>query len=418
MAVSPGEQDVLHDLRARSYAEGGVFWLNDDELAVFDPHVAQQINAINFSDLILPDKLGDLLRGRDGEPFHWQRLRAAWLAQTKRLSDAEGLGKLAGRMSALLDERLGRPLDLVWAAQEVSARALVPMVVDGLRPADTARVLRDQTLKIGHLLVTEATRESVWQTIRSVLIQIRAGSVVRRELRGRAAGRRPRRLDLTDPIVDLLPELGVDRAVDAVTGVLTAIAGPPGAAAVALIYELTRRPDWEARLAAELAPIPLADLYAAPTRVAPVTHRFVKETLRMWSPTPLVNRTVRTDIQHERACLKTGQTYLLSPDIIHHDPRCWQDPDTFDPDRWLHQGEAGDGACYVPFGWAPRGCIGAGLGTAQLILLCHLLCTRYRVELATPEAVRMALVSVPLPKNFHGTISRREAAVETIQAEW
>jgi cytochrome P450 len=336
-------------------------------------------------------------------------MRAVWIAQMRLLSNAEGLRRLAERMSTLLDERLDRPLDLVWTAQEVSGQALAPVVVDGLSPADTACILRDQTLKISHLLVTEASRETAWEKIRSVMIQIRAGLVVRRELRGRAAGRRPRRSDLADPIVDLLPELGMDRAVDAVTGVLTAIAGPPGAAAACLLYELTRRPDWEARLADELAAISLSELYTTPTRVAPATHRFVKETLRMWSPTPIVNRTVRSEIHHERACLKAGQSYLLSPDILHHDPRYWKDPETFDPDRWLHEAEAGDeaGACYVPFGWSPRGCIGAGLGTAQLILLCHLLCTRYRVRLAAPEAVRMALVSVPLPRNFQGVISRR-----------
>lgn len=411
MATSPGEQDVLRDLRARSYAEGGVFWTSDDELAVFDPDVAQQINALNFSDLTLPDKLADLLRGRTGEPFFWKQVRAAWIAQMRRLSDAEGIGQLAARMSHLLDERLDRPLDLVWVAQEVSARALVPVVAAGLRPADAASIQRDQTMKIKHLLVTEATRETLWERIRSVLIQVSAGLVVRRELRGRATGRRPRQLDLTDPIVDLLPELGMDRAVDAVTGVLTAIAGPPGAAAACLLYELSRRPDWVARLTGELAPIPREELYAAPTRVAPVTHRFVKETLRMWSPTPIVNRSVRKEIHHEQACLKVGQGYLLSPDILHHDPRHWKDPDSFDPDRWLHEAEAADrpgsGPCYVPFGWSPRACIGASLGTSQLILLCDLMCTRYQIHLSEPEAVGMALFSVPLPRNFRGTIFRR-----------
>ena len=57
--------------------------------------------------------------------------------------------------------------------------------------------------------------------------------------------------------------------------------------------------------------------------------------------------------------------------------------------------------------WAPRACSGAGLGTAQLIILCHLLSTRYRVRLTDPEAVRMALVSVAMPLNFRGTINRR-----------
>ena len=67
----------------------------------------------------------------------------------------------------------------------------------------------------------------------------------------------------------------------------------------------------------------------------------------------------------------------------------------------------GTSEAHVPFGWSPRGCIGAGMGTAQLILLCHLMSTRYRIQLADPEAVRMALVSVPLPRSFRGTITRR-----------
>jgi cytochrome P450 len=409
MAVSPGEQDVLRELRARSYAEGGVFWVGDDELAVFEPEMAQQVNAANFENLVLPDKLSDLLRGRAGKPFHWKQLRAAWLAQMRRLSEPEEMAKLAARMSAQLDERLGRPLDLVWAAQEAISRALIPVVVDGLGPSGMARVLRDQNFKINELMVTETAPETLREKIGSIWIQVSAGWEMRRELRGRATGRRPRRLDLTDPVVDLLPELGMDRAVDAVTGILTAIGGPPGAAATSLLFELTRRPDWLERLTAELAPLPVEDLYAAPTRVAPVTHRFVKELLRMWPSTPLVNRTVRTEIDHERACLKPGQGYLLSPDILHHDPKLWKDPDTFDPDRWLQedQGCPISGARYVPFGWAPRGCIGAGLGTAQLILLCHLMCTRYRIELADPENVRMSLISIPLPRNFRGTITQR-----------
>jgi hypothetical protein len=176
----------------------------------------------------------------------------------RHLSDAEGLRQLAARMSSLLDERLDRPLDLVWAAQEISGRSLVPVVMAGLPAPETRRVLRDQTRKIANLLVSAPPRETFRGKLRDVLIQVRAGLVVRRELRGRARGRRPRRLDLADPIIDLLPELGMDRAVDAVTGILTAIAGPPGAAAAGLLYELTLRPDAAERLEDELKPIPPA----------------------------------------------------------------------------------------------------------------------------------------------------------------
>jgi cytochrome P450 len=405
------ELDVLRDLRARSYAGSGVFWIRDGELGVFEPEAAQRLNAANFRDLTLPDRLLDLLLRRRSIPVSWKKVRAAWIAQLRNVADGEGIARLATRMADLLDQRLNRKLDLVWAAQEVSTRSLVPIVVDGLTPADTARLARDQTFKLRRLMAIEPARGSLLKTARETCIQVSSGLVVRRELRGRRAGRRPRRLDLTDPIVDLLPALGMDRAVDSVTAVLTAIAGPPGASAACMLYELTRRPDWSARLTAELGAVAPAELYAAPTCVAPVTHRFVKETLRMWSPPLLLNRSARTDIELGEARLAAGERYFLSSYLIHHDSRHWPDPDTFDPDRWLPGSEriGCPASSYVPFGWSPRTCIGATLGTAQLIVLCHLLCTRYRVEVAEPEAVGMALGAVPLPLRFQGTISRLPA---------
>lgn len=401
------ELEFVREMRARKAAEGGVFWHTDDVLAVFDAEAAQKINALNFADLTLPDKLADLLRGKSGEPVSWRQVRAAWMTQLRHLSGPESVSRLADRMSALLDERLDRPIDLVWAAQEVTTQSLVPIVVAGLSRADTARIVRDQALKLRRLLALEAMREGAWKEIRAILVQVSAGSVVRRELRGRAKGRRPRQADLTDPVVELLPELGMDRAVDSVTAVLTAIAGPPGAAAACLLYELTRRPDWAERIAAELAPLAPGDLHN--TRVAPVANRFVKETLRLWSPPLFLSRPVRTDIELGQACLKTGQRYFVSPFLIHHDPQQFQDPEVFDPDRWLPDAERGpcSSASYVPFGWAPTTCIGAALGTSQLMLLCQLLSTRYRVQVAEPEAVRMALSAVAVPVNFHGTITRR-----------
>ena len=407
MARPPEEQEFVREMRARRAAEGPVFWHTPDVLAVFDAETAQKANAANFRDMTLPERLADLVRGRAGDPFTWKAVRSAWMAQLRHLSGAEGVGKLADRMAALLDERLDRPLDLVWAVQEVCTRSLVPVVVEGLSPADTARVLRDQTFKLQRLLTFEPTRDTVWKEVRAVWIQVSAGSVVRRELRGRAAGRRPRRLDLTDPVVDMLPELGIDRAVDSVTAVLTAIAGPPGSAAAALVFELVQRPELAERLAAELGPIPPSELHD--THAAPETHRFVKEALRMWSPPIFLTRPVRTDIDLGEHCLKEGQRYFVSPYLIHHDARHWKEPETFDPDRWKPEAEHGPchAASYVPFGWAPTTCIGASLGTSQLMLLCQLLCTRYRVELAEPENLRMALAAVPLPMDFRGTICRR-----------
>jgi cytochrome P450 len=85
-------------------------------------------------------------------------------------------------------------------------------------------------------------------------------------------------------------------------------------------------------------------------------------------------RPVRTDIHLDQASLKPGDRYMLNTYLINHDPRHWKDPDTFDPHRWLSGAEHGPcpHSSYVPFGWSPKSCIGAALGTTQLIALCHL----------------------------------------------
>lgn len=409
MDIAPEEVDFVREMRTRSQEEGSIFWASDDEMAIFDPEMAQKVNAVNFADLTLADKLADVVRRRKGDPVSWMQVRSVMSSQLRRLSDITGIARLAARMRELIDERLDRPLDLAWAAQQVCTRALLPAVIAGLTPIDEARILRDQGFKLARLMRTRPDGNSAWKEVRSIFIQVSAGSVVRRELRGRVRGRRPRQLDLTDSVVDLLATLGVDRAVDAVTAVLTAIAGPPGAAAANLLYELIRRPEWAERMTAELALLAPEQLYGAPVQSAPVTHRFVKEVLRMWSPPLFLTRLVRTRIDLEKVKLNPGQRYLQSTYLMHHDPRHWKEPDTFDPDRWLSGAERGPcpHASYAPFGWAPKSCIGAGLGTTQLIVLCHLFLTCYRLQVEEPESVRMMLAAVPLPLGFRGTISRR-----------
>jgi cytochrome P450 len=222
----------------------------------------------------------------------------------------------------------------------------------------------------------------------------------------------PARHDLTEPIAtELLDTLGMDRAVHAIAGVLTAIAGPPGAAAANVMYALVTHPEWAERLTAEFAKVSLAELYGSGTRCVPLAHRFVKEVLRMWTSPTMMTRSVRAPLQVAGHDLDIGQRYVLSPAMVHHDQRHWRDPDIFEPDRWLPGATNGltGGQHYVPFGWAPTACVGAGLGTIQLVLLCRLLCTTFRVEPTTPSNLRMAVAAVSLPLDFNGRITLRTA---------
>ncbi|MEV6008206.1 cytochrome P450 [Streptomyces sp. NPDC051976] len=401
--------DFLHDLRRRSATEGGVFWVDDGLLAVFEPHAARKVSGANWSDLVMHDRLTDLLRRRSSTPVRWTRVRGAWLTQLHRLATAEHNVRMLERMELTVGEVLGEDdVDLVMLAQEVAVRSLLPLALSGLTDREAAVVHEDLHQKLVRLIALEPVR-GPWGRLLFTTVQVRAGLVVRRVLRQRASGRRPRELDLADPFVDLLPELGMDRALDVVTAVLTAIGGPPGAAAASVLYELVRQPEWTERLTEELAGADPERFFASPTRTAPVTHRFVKEVLRMWSPPLVLMRQARQAFDLGPATLKEGQGYLLSPHLIHRDGRNWQQPDTFDPDRFLPDAPHGpaDKASYVPFGWAPKNCVGADLGTTQLMLLCYLMTTRYHLTVPDPDALTVAYRFAPVPQAFRGTLAQR-----------
>lgn len=414
------ETESVRTFRGRRREEGPVFWARDNFLAVFDAQTAQRLEAMNYADLTMLDDFTDVVRGKSSESVNWSQLRSAWSTRLRQLTTTEGLQALAQRMDQLLMTENGRQQDLVWLAERVSVESLIPSILSGLSPGAHRRVVSEVLSKVSWVLSDiDAHRAPFWHPKKMIVLQLLAGIAVRRELKGRASGKRPRQQDLADPVVDMLPTLGIGRAVDAVTALLTAITGSPGAAAACLLYELNRQHAWRARLEAELSAISMERLCESPVRLAPLTAAFVKEILRIWSSPPVVVRTVRTDLQHEDVCLKTGQHYVLSSFLVHHDERNWTNPDVFDPDRWL--ADARRDQCphgsYVPFGWAPKACIGANLGMAQLVILAHLLCTRYRIDVPQPERARMVVASVVRPKDFDGAVMRRaNTAMDSAEA--
>jgi cytochrome P450 len=406
--------DLLRNLRGPSAESGGVFRRSERQLIVFDADAAVSANRDNFADLTMPDRLVDLIRRRHSTAVSWKQVRGAWIAQLRRLTSETELPALGDRMERVIKARLGRHVDLPWFAHEISFTSLVPIVIAGLSTKDEARIIEDALVKLDRLMRPPSFDPPIWLAPRRLLIGVRAGGVIRRELRRRARRQVPQRLDLTEAIAgDLFDNLGMDRALHSVAAVLTAIAGPPGAAAANLMYALVTHPEWEERLSAEFALVSLDELYTSGTRCVPVAHRFVKEVLRMWTSPTMMTRSARTPIRVGEHEVHRGQQFVVSPAMVHHDRRYWPDADVFDPDRWLPDAPNGlaGGQHYVPFGWAPTACVGAGIGTIQLVLLCRLLCTTYRIEVADRANLRTVVGAVALPVGFDGRIVRRDGRV-------
>lgn len=137
-------------------------------------------------------------------------------------------------------------------------------------------------------------------------------------------------------------------------------------------YLLATHPEVERRVVAEIAdeldgePPTVADL-----RSLPYLERVVTESMRLYPPVPDIVRQPTEDDEIGGYRIPEGGTVLLSQWVIHRDPRFYDNPLAFDPDRWKRRGRDDRPAfAYFPFSGGPRRCIGDrfALMEARLVL--------------------------------------------------
>jgi cytochrome P450 len=169
------------------------------------------------------------------------------------------------------------------------------------------------------------------------------------------------------------------RVMSTLRGILMGGHGVPAAALTSVVRELARRPRLAADLRDEVggATLPAARL--------PLAEAVVKEVLRLYPPVWLMTRTAGTADTLGGWSLRPGDEVLINPYLIHRDPRWWQRPDEFDPERWL-TGRPAPNAAYLPFGAGPRVCLGSALAMRQLTLVTSRLAQAFTIESANAEA--------------------------------
>lgn len=177
--------------------------------------------------------------------------------------------------------------------------------------------------------------------------------------------------------------------------------------ACALIAE---RPDVSDKIAAEVRKVlsakpPHSSLEASDFSKLQYTEAVILETLRIRPPAYMVGRCASKDVQlRDGLMIRKGTTVLIAPYIIQRDPKYWNDPTQFKPERWLVPSPFSDGTlardalknlgpndAYFPFGGGPRVCIGTGFAMMESVLLLGLICESCEMRLPP-------MTSAPRPK--------------------
>jgi cytochrome P450 len=120
----------------------------------------------------------------------------------------------------------------------------------------------------------------------------------------------------------------------------------------------------------------------------PYTEKVVKESMRLYPPAWSLARSVakETDIGGYR--LPVGANVVMSPWIMHRDPRFFHHPEQFDPDRWSDLSTQNlPRFAYFPFGGGPRLCIGASFAMMEANLLLATIAQRVELRLVPGHPV-------------------------------
>jgi cytochrome P450 len=152
------------------------------------------------------------------------------------------------------------------------------------------------------------------------------------------------------------------------------------------LYLLSEQPHWQERVAEEAqAALPCA----APIDQLPILRRVLDESLRLYPPVPRMDRqTVAADTLRQ-AATQPGDIVSIWPWLLHRHQDLWDDPDAFDPDRWLPERRAGYHRFqYIPFGAGQRICVGMRFAQIEaLTVLAHWL-AEWRISPASNREVR------------------------------
>jgi cytochrome P450 len=112
----------------------------------------------------------------------------------------------------------------------------------------------------------------------------------------------------------------------------------------------------------------------------------VSETLRLYPTAWAIGREALRDTEVGGQRVPRGTTVLISPWTLHRDPRFWDEPEAFAPERWSDDsGQQTPRYAYLPFGAGQRVCIGAGFAQLEATLVLATIVRRFRLDLAEPE---------------------------------
>src|ERR1700681_3606177 len=132
----------------------------------------------------------------------------------------------------------------------------------------------------------------------------------------------------------------------------------------------------------------------------PHTSGVFAESLRLYPPAWAIGRRAREEYSIDDYTIPAKSILLMSPWVVHRDPRWWPEPECFRPERWSPEAaEKRPKFAYFPFGGGTRVCIGERFAWAEGVLVLATLAQRWMMRLVPGHPVATQAVITLRPKH-------------------
>ena len=127
--------------------------------------------------------------------------------------------------------------------------------------------------------------------------------------------------------------------------------------------------------------------------------KLFEEALRLYPPAWVFARTAREDDEIGGYPVPAGVAVLLATYVTHHHREYWEEPERFDPDRFLPENvSARPRFAYYPFGGGVRQCIGQRFAILQAQLTLAMVARKVRLRLVPGQTVEPKTATVLKPR--------------------
>ena len=168
-----------------------------------------------------------------------------------------------------------------------------------------------------------------------------------------------------------------------------------------LLYLLSSRRECLERLRQEFDSV----LGGAPLSYSDVpkfefANQVIQEALRLYPPFWMVDRMALADDRAGDLAIPRGSTVIVFVYGAHRAPRHWENPESFDPQRFTKANEKlHTPFVYLPFGAGPRGCIGGNYAMLQILMILSSLLRKYDFQLTPGQTIEARPMVILRPKH-------------------